>query len=72
MSKSLNTETHFLALCFYFLRHSDSKVVILSSFSGKSFQMNLSRSDKRKKKEFATCWFSVKDFHSVLDLKEQF
>ena len=44
----------------------------LLSFQENLFQMNLSKSDKRKKKEFATCWFSVKDFHSVLDLKEQF
>ena len=45
----------------------------LLSFQENLFQMNLSKSDKRKKKkEFATCWFSVKDFHCVLDLKEQF
>lgn len=59
MSKFLKTETHFLQLCFYFSRYFWLKSchTFFHLFQENLYQMNLTRSDKRKKKVCYTLVF---------------
>lgn len=67
MSKFLKTETHFLELCFYFLRHFWFKSchTFLHLFRKIFFKWILAGviKERKKNKESPTCWFSVKGFY---------